>query len=203
MRTQFFKIVLAATFGLAMALTFSCSSNDDDKGGGNNNSGGGGVPFNENSQIYNTDGSLFIGSGVLSIKNKHTQETLLNIGSVTNGIVNLQLPQTIPNEYLFVFKENGCTINPSYLNVFINEDVFVLTNSSGENIGKLYIGDEQNSQGIQYWYFSKAGKITCGNIIDINAKAGWNDMYVVVNNGKKELSTNNILTNEVKWTLYN
>jgi uncharacterized protein (TIGR02145 family) len=40
MRTQFSKIVLAATFGLALALTLSCSSDkDDDKtpsGGGNN-----------------------------------------------------------------------------------------------------------------------------------------------------------------------
>jgi hypothetical protein len=33
MRTQFSKIALTATFGLAMAFTISCSSDDGDKGG--------------------------------------------------------------------------------------------------------------------------------------------------------------------------
>jgi len=42
MRTQFTKLILAATLGLALAFTFSCSSDDKpDDGGGGNPSGGG------------------------------------------------------------------------------------------------------------------------------------------------------------------
>jgi hypothetical protein len=54
MRTQFSKLALAATFGLALALTFSCSSDKEDDGNNNGNGGGGG------GSIVNADNEAWV-----------------------------------------------------------------------------------------------------------------------------------------------
>jgi len=185
------KLVLSASIMLALAFTFNCSSGSDDNngggGGGSSSPSGGGVPFNENSQVYFRDGTPYIGNSIIEIHG-----TPLNAGSITNGIVNLQLPTTIPNEYLEDFME-GC--NPNNIKGF--EPDFVITG------GKHFLPESfQPHQEIHYTYFSKAGKIVCSGEdyeINIDAKAGWNTIYLVVSGDTEKWSTNNILTKEVRW----
>jgi len=199
MRTQFSNFALAAGFGLALAFTFSCSSSDD----GDN---GQGVSFNENSQVYDEDGSLFTGSGDIILDDEFP------MGSVTNGIVHLELP-TIPDGDLEDFKEAhsgnlDCTDYPNGIKYYFAEKI-VLTNSSNRFIGILRIGNEQYER-IYYMYFSKAGKITCnwlasdGGVLKYNldVKAGWNKIYPKKKSGTEEYSTNNTLIKEVKWIIY-
>jgi hypothetical protein len=230
MRTQLTNVransirpLLTATLGLAITFTLSCSSGDDpddNGGGGNNGSGGGGNnQFNENSQIYNKDGSEYNGSGVIKIRLSYSydnsgnySETAVNAGSVTNGIVKLELPPTISDEYLCYPEENNCLylfwwglgdewglwgevdeiekenerciVSPEDIKIF-GTDNFRLYDNNEKGIGKLYGGvyhdDDGNEYFIEYLYFTKAAKITCDNKFkkfDINAKAGWNKVYI-------------------------
>jgi hypothetical protein len=208
MRTKLTKIALAAALVLAITFTLSCSSDGDD-----------GVAFNENSQVYNEDGTEYKGDG--DIKDAST-----NFGSVTNGVVKLNLPETVPDEHFDdndfdkLSEEFGC--NFSQKNVKYRELKFRLYNSNGERIGSLYAGyrDEQISESLTYLYFIKSIKGTCSykdgdndRKMHIDAKKGWNKTYEVrkctsYNNENSkcdvwniESSTNNILTREVKWIL--
>jgi len=189
-------------------------------GGGSSSSKGGGgkgVPFNENSQIYYSDcdsiachaGDAYTGSGDIVVGD-------LILGSVTNGIVKLKLPTTIPNEYLWDFwvYENdldlNCTDYPNGIKHYETEKIHLDNSNSANEIGGLKITDGQYNS-IYYWYFSKAGKITCKRTAhdgwvgkyNLDFKEGWNKIYYVYNReaGIGELSTNNILTKEVKWLL--
>ena len=70
---------------------------------------------------------------------------------------------------------------------------------------------------IVYWYFSKAGKMICNfrdeyeneygeekihiSNTDIDAKAGWNKIFLAKTGMKIKASTDNILTTKVRWTL--
>ena len=196
MRTQISKFVFTAALGLAMAFTFSCSSNDD----GNNNNGGtssgsggdlsspsGGGGSN---QLYTYPDSIpYTGNGVIKIRancigeeGNEVEETLINAGSVTNGILNLQLPSNIPDEYLVVFENDGCT-NPSGIKTLpecYGKSYLALVNNnlSANNI----VNTDPNRTdyiGILKWrymrleYYSKAGSITC-NGTTTNVTAGWN-----------------------------
>jgi len=143
------KITLVATFGLALAFTFSCSSNDSDDS------------FNENSPI-----SGYTGSGVIKIE--LDDESLINAGSVTNGVVKLELPSNISDEHLSGFFDEGdldeeeiadyCTNYSKDIKVAWGD--FVLTNSQGEYIGDLdiYYGDEQIEEKYFLFVFLKSRK---------------------------------------------
>jgi len=199
------RFLLAAIFGLTLVFTFSCSSGGDsevgnrpgDDGLSSPSSGGQGIPFNENSQIYNEYcdrdchiGEVYKGSGVIYFNG--------NAGSVKDGIViNLNLPQTIPNEYLknidrlYLFryevdkKENeGCKISPEDAKIFQTSG-FSLFDNNEKPIGSLnveaYHDDDGNEYFLTYVYFTKAAKVTCDNKFkkfDIGAKAGWNKVYI-------------------------
>lgn len=196
------KIAYTASFSFALAFTISCSSDNDN----------GDDSFNENSPISN-----YTGNGVIKIE--LDEESLINAGSVTNGVVKLELPN-IEDKYLIEFSDelewdeeeiaDYCT-NYSK-DIKIAGGGFVLTSSEGKYIGDLeiYYGDKQIEESIIYLYFSKAGKITCNfeneEIYDIDAKAGWNRMYYhkSYNSSSREFSTKNILTKEknLKWGLY-
>jgi len=212
----------------------SVGGSSSSKGGGGFSSSsssvsGQGVPFNENSQIYNgyydeNDvyhiGSAYKDSGVIKLVayEEDDNEVLINAGSVTNGIVKLNLPTNIPNEYLEPYldedEQKYCTDYPKNIKVF--GGIFVLTNSNGDYIGRLGIlyKDKQIMEMVYYFYFSKAGKITCkfdgeemdigySEIVNINAKLGWNRIYVNTNHAEEthKYNTDNILTKEVKWIL--
>jgi hypothetical protein len=228
MRNKFSKLALVATFGLALAFTFSCSSDkDDDKTPSGSPSGGGqGGSFNENSQIYNKDGTRYTGSGIIDagfIPN------LIRVGNVASGIVNLELNEVPDNEYLSEylddFLDDGelarCISYPENIKFFgSGSRRFVLTNSNGEDLGMLgasYEGEQMLEQ-IIYYYFSEAGKITCNfdvedvweggvdrynKILNLDVIEGWNKIYFrgYLKNGIEtwEFSTSDILTKEVKW----
>jgi hypothetical protein len=127
-------------------------------------------------------------------------------------------------------QNNGCTEYPEGLRglrdacgkdliALVNSNLsadYINSNSTADYIGKLRIFENGNNpnQTIEHWYFSKAGKITCNkannsgqiNKANINATAGWNKIYMIAHNGanglRDELSTDNILTKEVKWYLW-
>jgi len=291
------KIAITAAFGLALALTFSCSSGgggsseqsynycvmEDDtclagpftastckyqlsnscpdgstpivgrsssSGGGTfsrSSSGGQGVPFNENSQIYisyHDDGDrwhigddAYKGSGFIEYTSFYGKDYdghyHIRVGSVTNGIVKLELPQTIPDDYLSDFfysvpyyDELGLLHyddpGHSCTNIKSFDGHFVLTDRNGDYIGDLDIRNGYYNDGriaweeIEYVYFSKAGKIACSieynkddyvSNYNIDAQKGWNRIYEgIYREGKDgtrtEHSTNNILTKEVKWVIW-
>jgi len=198
--------ILAATFGLALAFTFSCSSGDD--GGG----GGGG----QNSQLYDKDGTTPRNiSGTIRLKG-----TSINIGSVKNGAVNIDLPATMPSDYLssFIYKghETACSY-PADMKVFIaiDEDEMFQLISGNELLGRLTFrhSDEQIYETIFYLYSSIAGKITCYLLddgtesnIDLNIKERWNNIYVHRDKNTEprqaKWSTNNIVTKELRWKFH-
>jgi hypothetical protein len=197
------------------------SSSSVASGGDSSSSGGGqGVPFNENSQIYNRYydddgwyiGDAYNGSGIIKLVTYgEDHEVLINAGSVTDGIVRLELPPTIPDEYfksLFDEDEQSyCTDYPTDIKVAVL-DYFKLFNSNGELLGSLNIEyrDKQIREYIEYWYFTKAGKITCdfgSAILKMDAKVGLNKTYYhrsYVGNSIIERSTTSNVT-KVKWVI--
>jgi len=210
------RFLLAAIFGFALTFTFSCSS-DDDTGGGD----GQGGSFNENSQVYNRNGrSIYKGNGIVDAYGGMTCDDYedcewhVKVGSVTNGVVNLELDKAVPaDEYLKDFldgEQRSCTSYPENIKIFGEE--FVLTNGNGNIIGGLmiYYEDEQVIESIFYAYFSKDGKIACNSskrIWNLDVKKGWNKIYLHRYNNKggiREYSTNNILTIEkkLKWIIW-
>jgi hypothetical protein len=179
------------------------------------NSEEGGVAFDENSQIFNADGTHYYGSGDIKMR-LYNSDSSIYLGSVTNGIVELELPPIISDEYLRdidSFEEAGCEVSPK--DAKIGDESFSLYNNNGDYSGKLnpvdlveYMEDTGLYENIQYWYFSKAAKIICDLVedddddeyiinIDIDAKAGWNKLYIT----SKEFSTKNILTKNLNWRL--
>jgi len=217
------KFAQVAGIMLALVFSFSCSSGGGDDGTSSPSSGGD-IQFNENSQIYNKDGTLYKGSGIIEatsyMEDSACYEGQLDCGglkwehvragNVTNGIVKLELPQTIPSEYLSDFfddeTQRSCTSYPKNIKMF--GGIFVLTNSSKDYIGSLSteFDDGQIIESVTYMYFTKAGKISCNyydrEIFNIDAKIGWNKIYLRGNyNSQIEYSTNNILTKEMKWIL--
>jgi len=228
MRTKFSRTVLAVGIALALVFTFSCSSGGDNgdgggtssSGGGSSSPSGGGIPFDENSQIYDYDYSdkPYTGNGIIGyfpddISFNESLNLEFEVGSVTDGIVNLRLPSTVPDKLLEVYPAATCTESPSGLKYFILEPI--LTDENYFYIGDLYIyylnsskGDHQQSQQIEYWYFSKAGKITCNDerrkiITNINATVGWNKIYTFKDKTDGgEISSNNILTKKMYWSIH-
>jgi hypothetical protein len=229
---------------LAFAITFTLNacggSNDDPDDPGNdpnNPNNGGGVPFNENSQVYNYHygendvihiDDAYNGNGIIKIiiwdeDRKNILESV-NAGSVTSGIVALNLPPTIPSNYLtyISLEEVGCADDTHEIYA-VDVDGFTLANNDGEDIGRIGVlyRDERITEGIIYWYFSKAGKLICNYeqsqegrnnstlSMDIDAKAGWNKIYYHWDNDSNyagrvkagKTTTKNILTKELKWTL--
>jgi hypothetical protein len=215
--------MLAAMF--AITFTLSCGgSNDDPDNGGDNNNGGG-----ISSQVYNGDGTKYTGNGIIKIRLGYDDSDniiLINVGSITNGVIKFEFPK-IPDKYLEEFLEEGerskrtCTDYPEGIKSFF-VDSFDLANSNGEVIGEFgnyHEYGEPYTDGsfeeiIYYAYFTKTGKVACSytagphrtQIFNIDAKEGWNTIYYhrTYPNGisAEEISTNNILTKELKWVLY-
>jgi len=84
MKTRYHKIVLAVAFGLALALTFSCSSDDGNDGGGGSSSGGG---------IPNGSSSSGGGGGGSNISDLPSQAYIVNENELVkyNGTSNITL----------------------------------------------------------------------------------------------------------------
>jgi len=226
------KIALAASLSLALAFTISCTALDEAIDGDevssssgkkiSSSSGNGqGLTFNENSQIYEEDcywdEDYEYNCNIAPIKaNGYIQVSEFRAGSVSKGIVNLQLPSSIPSEYWEDFRLDEdeiaeyCT-DYTDLKVYV-ADFKLLDNDYEEYIPTLNIKNDADER-IYYWYFSKAGKISCnyGNeSINIDAKKGWNKIYYKETETEteedyyhvREYSTSNILTKAVRWYIY-
>jgi hypothetical protein len=139
---------------------------------------------------------------------------------------------TIPNNYLKDFPGDEEDESSSvHKNCTFPKDIKasdkvepILTNNDGKSIGSLSNNytDEQIYEVIGYIYFSKAFKINCNYEqfqegrynsafnMDIDVTTGWNKWYTHLDRdenyarGVKEgkISTNNILTKELKWVLF-
>ncbi|MDR2594860.1 MAG: hypothetical protein LBC87_08850 [Fibromonadaceae bacterium] len=194
------SVLFVAGIVLALAFTFSCSGGSDNESGGDS--------FDVNSQVYNgNDGTPYTGNGVISMVVPYSYGGILeNVGSVKSGIVNLELPTTISDDYLLSpsdFQEfSECTYPKDFK--FLS-GYFVLTN--GDQKFELNIGywNEQIRETIGYSYYSKAGKITCSGVT-MDVKKGWTKGYMrCIRSGEDEVcesSSNNILKNEVRWRLW-
>ena len=108
-----------------------------------------------------------------------------------------------------------CTISPNDTKGLFEPELRLTI--AGDQDG-LMLQSKTGDNEILNWYFSKAGKITCdyrfekiGNgitiiKINIDAEPGWNKIYGVrlsnPNTGveSREYSTNDILTEKVRWT---
>jgi len=199
MKMSKFTLVIAMLIAMPFAI-FSCSS-----GGGGEIGNDNSISFDENSQIYNySDGSSYVGDEVIEIC---ADGGCLRTGSVANGIVNLELPINVPYGYLEVDDNTGCSGSLKDVRVFQGD--FKLSNGSALHIRYR---DNQIREDVNYSYYERAGKLTC-NIanpkmsVTIDAKSGWNKIYSrriydANRNMTLEVSTKNILTNEVKWLLY-
>jgi hypothetical protein len=244
MKTIPSRITLMAGFVLALAFILSaCSSDGDDKDDKwssyiNSDGTGGNDNFNVSSQVEYRDGKEYKSSrkiqfpmcdlskyGALACIASSNLMYYADAGNVTDGIVNLDLPNKISDKYLSVFEEEGCNIFPENIKYYSP----LLYNRFDLNIRYyaplleyIEIDDEMfmmdTSEGIDYIYFSKAGKITCNyeyefeslkskTIKNIDAKAGWNKIYfhehcIETSSGERycteTYSTDNILTNETK-----
>jgi len=227
------SVLFMASISLALAFTFGCSSgggNDPDGGGqgGSPVTGGADGGGNQFSQIYNGYydddvyhiGTIYTGNGDIKILayDEYDNEVLINAGSVKNGIVKLELPQAIRSEYLsefFISNEYAthyCTDYTKDIKQF--KGLLILTDDSGSHLGGLTMHYEEGPifEIIEYWYFTKAGKITCDaelstrrDVVKIDAKIGWNKIFCRSHydygSRTKECSTNNILTKEMQWTI--
>jgi len=224
------RFLLAAGVMLALAFTFGCSSdggNSADGGGNSSVTGGADGGGNQDSQVYiypNKDGverTLFTDGGIIE-----TEYGEVRVGSITNGIVKLELPENIPNEYLVDFGK-GSQGSCSFPKDLKGTSGFVLTNNDKVDLGELFLhySDGQIREDVTYYYFSEAVKMTCNydacisgsddscneyekRVYTIDAKKGWNKQYRVRTYAtekeprKTEYSTNNnILTKEVKWVI--
>ena len=176
------KITLAAGISLALAFTLSCSSNGNNDGNGGN---GQGVPFNENSQIYYIDGTLYKGNGVVKmyLRNEEYDKndiTLINIGSVTNGIVKLELPTTIPEKYL---SENfhDCEVFPKGAKIYYATHTWLVDNNEKDiSLSLGYLGNDY-TYFVIFLYSLESATVSCedeDSKTDIEAKSGWNKVYV-------------------------
>jgi len=210
------KSVLRLAISIALAFTFSCSSGGGDGDGSwPDGSNGQSDLFNKNPQVYNFDDTAYKGSGIIKIEMRdgkgNRNGKTLNAGSVTSGIVKLELP-TIPEEYLS--DSYLCENSPKDAKYYSPEIKLNLYNNE-ELVGNLaigYFGDDYVYL-IDFLYSTKDAKITCeiglneADIdvkVDIDAKAGWNKVYYIKRNDTREqMSTNDILkkAGEMKWIL--
>jgi len=187
-------VLLSAGISLALGFTFGCSSDD-----GGDNSGGGSGSININPQVYDgNDGTPYKGSGDIKISAEYEytfigKDTLINAGSVTNGVVNLKLP-TIPNdEYLkrssdlFIGERRSCTSYPKAVKYWRGKFHLYDNNGKDRNLSLFYAESNDNFEltyaEIRYMYFQENVKITCKEageregsveLANIDAKKGWN-----------------------------
>jgi hypothetical protein len=215
--------MLVAMF--AITFTFNACGDDD-----NGNDGGtplGSGSFNENSQVYNTDGTLYKGDGVIKITlydydGSHCQE--LNAGSVTNGVAAINISNDVNENCLVPPSSNlkpECKVTPSDVKTSDTEGgvSFHLEDSEG-TIGYLEATSEgaRPEESVTWVYASKAANAACdlayesrGYAVNLymnyNIAKGWNKyyQYYLDNSSEKKVtmkySTSPILTKEVKWYL--
>jgi hypothetical protein len=200
-----------------IGFTFAACGGNEDEGG----NGGGSISIPENDvQVYNKDGTQYTGSGTVRWRDANSGE-YVDIGTVTNGKLTLDLPSTVAEKYL---RLNCDTLSSVGISVSTQgaraTDLFMnglsLYNGNTEYSGIAY-GTETGKKEFQikYVYFEKPvsmnGKYGAGSYASytfrINAKAGWNRVLAIWDYSNPSSTPVTATTNskdipsKMKWSL--
>jgi hypothetical protein len=201
-------VFVAACLLLATALLFiSCSS--DDNGDSPNLHNQSYEPGHEVYDYETAEPYTGIGGKVYMAEERTTQgvlilteETMLLIGSIDNGEIILNFPQSVDSHFLMTAgpSPEGFRTEPSDAQVWFYTDPLRLIDDNGEHIGDIIYGkiiDDKEFHSISYLYTSKdliiegwdmAHENTINGVnaeFKINAKRGWNKLHRYVNQKSK------------------
>ncbi|MDR1812813.1 MAG: hypothetical protein LBQ87_08305 [Candidatus Fibromonas sp.] len=200
------KIPILLATALAMVFYASCSGDGDSPSSGNGNNGSQAA---ENGQVYDNNDTEkpYTGNAKIYMADKRdrntgrpilTGETMLEIGTMSNGEITLDLPENVDSRYLreIDFAPKGLNVVPLGTEIWFYMDPLRLVNN-GEHIGDLEyvkIVDQKEYHKISYWYFSQ-NTIVNGTVnegentlkYNINAEKGWNKVYLHINAIKEEV----------------
>lgn len=221
---------LKMLFVIGLITIFTACSTDNSE---NNN----GDDFTENMQIYIYEGDNirnetnfdnhkeWNGNGIVKIilRNENGTDTLITMGSVTNGILKFELPETIPEKWLKIWKEFYLTDSASSEDAKgIIEDTFWLFADENDNRPFVFAYVSENFTNIVSYAFSLKPINGSGDAIidtdeldefatyNLDINAGWNRIYALDNRinfiGEIIFSTSpEILTsnpNNFRWVIF-
>jgi hypothetical protein len=166
------KLLLSLSVALLALFYASCSTD-----------GGNGSPAEDWKLVYKKNGTPYTGSGKVYMANK--QDSMLEIGAMSNGKITLSLPAKVD---LFFLEELDSEFNaePPDSEAWLYVYPLRLVNSAGEHIGDLEYEKITNSKihKMSYWYFSKDTRINASFVqeennleLQIDAKKGWNKVH--------------------------
>ena len=223
---------LFATLAFAISFTFfACSGDnggDDPDNGGISSSEESGKSsssiknndiFSENMQIYTYDNEEWKSSGIVKadLRDENGTDTLITVGTVTDGILKLELPETIPEKWLKTlkteYKENGNEIEESNISssvvgakIFIDDTFLVFKSENDNNPSTLIYTTLGLKEAIMPSYSSKTVKITGSwkytepnylneQTFDLDYNLGWNKLYLKTHWNQECLKTDCNYTN--------
>jgi len=180
---------------LSLIITTSCSSdnNGESPSGGN---GTYGTQAAENGQVYQKDDAKYTREDLTIYmaqerdQNGHlmlTEETMFEVGTISNGEVSLALPKNVDSRFLTKIDKlsPGVEIKPLGVEAFLYLDKLRLIDNSGKHIGNLVyckIASDTEYHCVYYGYFLENLKISgttqYKDEYKIDAKEGWNKIYV-------------------------
>jgi len=201
-----------------LALVFaSCSSGGDDPppNAGDFEMSGQAIdvetqkPYTGSGKIYMADEYSSRGSLIL------TEETMLLVGTMDNGKITFKLPENVDSRFLIKIDNmpSGIKIEPLGVEVLFYTGAFRLIDDSGNHIGNIRYGKENNDEYhfISYCYFSKDAKINGimndeeGMVVkyEIDAKKGWNKFYMLFEENSSMLATTDLskAPKELMWLI--
>jgi hypothetical protein len=187
------KFISSIAIIAAAALTLSCYSEPTDK-----NPPSSGSQVAENGQVYKYENGEKYTRGDLKIymaeKRDYndnlvlTEETMLEIGTISNGEASFALPQNVEPSFLnkIDVPPPGMEVEPLGVEVWFYKNELRLIDNDRRHIGNLqyYKKNDAESNLVFYWYFSGNVKISGtvgGSEYNIDAKKGWNKVYVHIN----------------------
>lgn len=205
------------------------ASSSSNNAGSSSSFGGSGINFIENSQIYICDDdqcSKYTGDGVIKMwfikqacydgddidycecQGNSDCAFFVDVGTVTSGIVSLNLPTNVPEQYLVDWNAlaeyfsdedeliDGISVIPTDIKSNIANFGILFSNESELEMvwirGELQsIGNTRRGEEIHYWYFSEPATIdgtteffnnffnyNVETTFQINANVGWNRIYM-------------------------
>jgi hypothetical protein len=149
-------------------------------------------------QVYNEkDGTGYTGNGDVKIRyydtNGNSQEYVGSAGTITNGKLTLNLPETVKEQYLEPIGKSvpdGTTASPKDAKVLYVYRFYV-PDASGYGPSLSYSKDDESSEDIIYYVYSSTAATITGSVTEadedkettytetynLNLKKGWNAVY--------------------------